>query len=83
MNDSVCHYTFSYFSFACLYAFLFGGAEIPDTSAFTYSNSRSIFAHSACEYNPEVVCAGENGPQKSANGRYYFNLDIYHRDLKD
>ncbi len=77
MNYSVCHYAFS------LLAFLFSGAEITHTLVLAYRNSRSIFAHSACKYNPEIVCAGENGTQKSANGRYYFNLDIDHWDLKD
>lgn len=59
MNDSLCHYAF------CLLAFLFSGAEITHTLVWTYRNSRSIFAHSACKYNPEIVCAGENGTQKS------------------
>lgn len=53
------------------------------TLALTYRDSWSIFAHSTCENNPEVVCAGENGTQKSEKGWYYFSLDIHHRDLKD
>lgn len=82
MNDTVTDYAFHYF-YLPFFAFLCGGAEIPHTLALTYRNSRSVFAHSACEYNPEVVRAGEYGTQKSEKGWNYFNLDIYHRYLKD
>lgn len=53
------------------------GAEIIKA----YCNSRSIFAHSTREYYPEVVSAGENGTRECEEGRDYFHLDIYYRNL--